>query len=186
MPFQRDLLLALGICSVSRKSCDHLLSKPNESCLIVVGGASEALLAHPSTANLIIKKRLGFVKLALRHGASLVPVFSFGENDIWDQVNNPPGSTVLRLQQWFQRNATFSPPLFFGRGIFNYSFGLLPHRRPITTVVGKPIDCPKVDEPTIELMQEYHKKYTDALVQLFEEHREKYGPKIEGGMKFVG
>ncbi|KAJ3045201.1 diacylglycerol O-acyltransferase 1 [Rhizophlyctis rosea] len=176
IPFQRDLLLSLGLCSVSRKSCDHILSSgPGQSCLIVVGGASEALLAHPYTANLIVKKRYGFVKLALRHGASLVPVFSFGENDIWDQVHNPPGSTLRTIQEWFQRNATFSPPLFFGRGIFTYNWGLLPYRRPIHTV----------DEPSRELVAEYHKKYMDALTELFDSHKEKYGPKVAGGLQFV-
>ena len=27
-----------------------------------------------------------------------------------------------------------SPALFYGRGVFNYSFGFLPHRKPINTV----------------------------------------------------
>jgi Diacylglycerol acyltransferase len=54
--------------------------------MIVVGGAAESLNAFPGTYNLVLKKRLGFIKLALRNGASLVPVLSFGENDLWDQV----------------------------------------------------------------------------------------------------
>lgn len=33
-----------------------------------------------------IKKRKGFVHLALQSGAHLVPVYSFGENDAYDQV----------------------------------------------------------------------------------------------------
>ena len=27
-------------------------------------------------------RRLGFIKVAIQHGADLVPVFSFGENDV--------------------------------------------------------------------------------------------------------
>ena len=53
------------------------------SCLtIVVGGAAESLSARPGTADLVLKRRLGFIKLAIREGADLVPVFSFGENDV--------------------------------------------------------------------------------------------------------
>ena len=75
--------MALGICSVSYKSCQHILrSGPGASLTIVVGGAAESLSAHPGTADLTLKRRLGFIKLAIREGADLVPVFSFGENDV--------------------------------------------------------------------------------------------------------
>ncbi|KAJ3285202.1 Diacylglycerol O-acyltransferase 2 [Borealophlyctis nickersoniae] len=162
-----------------------LLICPGNSCMIVVGGAAEALGAHPNTYDLVLKKRLGFVKLALQHGASLVPVFSFGENDIWDQVNNPPGSRVRHMQLLFQKYMSFSPPLFFGRGVFNYSFGLLPYRRPIVSVVGTPIDCPKTEKPSQELVLEYHKKYMDGLAAVFHEHKDKYAPKRERDLEFV-
>lgn len=72
-----------GICSVSRKSCTNILSQgPGNAITIVVGGAAEALYAHPGTNDLTLKKRFGFIKVAIREGASLVPVFSFGENDV--------------------------------------------------------------------------------------------------------
>jgi 2-acylglycerol O-acyltransferase 2 len=53
-----------------------------QAITIVIGGASESLSAHPGTADLTLKKRFGFVKIAIREGADLVPVFSFGENDV--------------------------------------------------------------------------------------------------------
>jgi 2-acylglycerol O-acyltransferase 2 len=71
------------MCSVSKPSCASILSKgAGSSITIVVGGAAESLAAHPGTADLTLKKRMGFIKMALTHGADLVPVFSFGENDV--------------------------------------------------------------------------------------------------------
>lgn len=35
---------------------------------------------------LVLKKRLGFVKLAMRHGAELVPSFVFGEKFLYKYV----------------------------------------------------------------------------------------------------
>ncbi|KAH0625265.1 hypothetical protein JD844_033667 [Phrynosoma platyrhinos] len=67
----------------------------------------------------------------------LVPVFSFGENELFDQVENPPGSWLRCTQEFLQRFMGISLPLFHARGIFQYSFGLLPYRQPIFTV-GKP------------------------------------------------
>jgi 2-acylglycerol O-acyltransferase 2 len=76
-----------GICSVSRKSCINILGQgPGSAITIVVGGAAESLYAHPGTHDLTLKKRLGFIKVAIREGAQLVPVFSFGENDVsWEE-----------------------------------------------------------------------------------------------------
>ncbi|KAI8921461.1 diacylglycerol acyltransferase [Entophlyctis helioformis] len=174
-PIWREILLSLGLVSVSRRSCDNILSKgPGNSIMIVVGGAAEALYAFPKTNDLVLNKRYGFVKVALRHGASLVPVFSFGENDIWDQVPNPKGSLLRKIQTTFQRVAKFSPPLFYGRGVFQYSVGIMPYRRPIVSVVGKPIECPQIDEPTREQIAEYHQKYMDGLQRLYDEHKDVY------------
>jgi len=34
------------------------------------------------------------VQIALREGAALVPVYSFGETQVYSQVNNPHGSRL--------------------------------------------------------------------------------------------
>lgn len=40
--------------------------------------------------------------------------------------------------------------------------------------VGKPIDVPKDPNPSRELVAEFHKKYENALVELFNEYKSKY------------
>ena len=76
-----------GVASVSKQACANILSKgPGEAITIVIGGAAESLSAHPGTADLTLKKRFGFIKMAIREGADLVPVFSFGENDVSKQT----------------------------------------------------------------------------------------------------
>jgi len=50
------------------------------------------LSAHPGTADLTLKKRIGFIKMAIKEGADLVPVFSFGENDV----------SIRRMVRWAQ------------------------------------------------------------------------------------
>ncbi|KAI9091247.1 diacylglycerol acyltransferase [Phlyctochytrium arcticum] len=186
IPIWREVLLSLGIASVSRQSCDNILSKgPGHSCMIVVGGATESLHAFPYTADLTIKKRFGFIKVALRHGASLVPVFSFGENDIWDQVPNPPGSMIRSIQILFQKYMTFAPPLFFGRGVFQYNVGMMPFRRPIVSVVGHPIDCPRVQEPSREQILEFQDKYLTELQRIYDEYKDRYAPLRKRDMRFV-
>jgi len=69
VPFYRDYIMAHGLASVSKKSCEYILrSGPGNSIAIVVGGAQESLAARPGTLDLTLKKRLGFIKLALVTG----------------------------------------------------------------------------------------------------------------------
>ena len=64
MPFYRDILLALGVCSVSKQSCSNILKGgPGSAITIVVGGAAESLSAHPGTADLTLRRRSGLGSL---------------------------------------------------------------------------------------------------------------------------
>ncbi|KAG8689680.1 diacylglycerol O-acyltransferase 1, partial [Ceratobasidium sp. 395] len=166
VPFYRDILLHLGICSVSKRSCANILGQgPGSAICIVIGGAAESLNAHPGTADLTLKRRFGFVKIAIQHGADLVPVFSFGENDIYEQLSNEKGTTVYKLQKKFQSVFGFTLPLFHGRGLLNYNFGLMPYRRPIVSVVGRPIHVQKVTNPSKAQVEETQKLYIGELMR---------------------
>lgn len=123
IPIYRDIILSLGIAAVSRRSCEHILSSgPGRSIVIVVGGAAESLSARPGINDLTLKKRLGFIRLAILHQASLVPTFSFGENDIYEQLDNDKGSTVWKVQKRMQQLLGFTLPLFHARGVFNCKY----------------------------------------------------------------
>jgi hypothetical protein len=54
--------------------------------VLVPGGALEALNSDSDKIRLVLNRRKGFIKLALRFGVDLVPTFSFGEAFIYDQV----------------------------------------------------------------------------------------------------
>ncbi|KAG8953573.1 diacylglycerol O-acyltransferase 1 [Tulasnella sp. 419] len=175
IPIYRDILLYLGICSVSKKSCSEILSQgPGSAITIVIGGAAESLSARPGTADLTLKKRLGFIKIAIQKGASLVPVFSFGENDIYDQLANDKGTTVYKLQKKFQNIFGFTLPLFHGRGLFTYNVGLLPFRHPIISVIGHPIEVKQHDNPTREYVEEIQTKYIDELMRIWDTYKDQF------------
>jgi hypothetical protein len=73
-----------------------------------------------------------------------------GENDLYNQVVTQPGSVLRTIQEKTKSYFGFVLPLFHGRGIFTYKFGLLPNRRPLKTVVGAPISVPLIEQPTKE------------------------------------
>nr|XP_008514122.1 PREDICTED: 2-acylglycerol O-acyltransferase 2 isoform X5 [Equus przewalskii] len=152
VPFFREYLMMGGLVTSDKESIAHILNRKGggNPAAIIIGGAQEALNARPGAYTLLLRKRKGFIKLALLHGAALVPMFSFGENDLFDQVENSPGSWLRWIQDKLQKTTSFSFPLFHGRGIFQYSFGFIPYRQPITTVAtahlwvlqwGSPLQC---------------------------------------------
>uniref|UniRef100_A0A8R1E5Y7 Acyltransferase n=1 Tax=Caenorhabditis japonica TaxID=281687 RepID=A0A8R1E5Y7_CAEJA len=91
MPFRREIILLFGCIDCSKESIRYTLSgehrqkKKGNAIVLVVGGAAEALDAHPGTHELTLKSRKGFVREALITGSDLVPVYSFGENDVFGQ-----------------------------------------------------------------------------------------------------
>ncbi|XP_027541948.1 2-acylglycerol O-acyltransferase 1 isoform X1 [Neopelma chrysocephalum] len=176
-PFFREYVMSAGMVSASKESVSYVLNKEGggHASVIVIGGAEESLNAHPGSLTLNILKRKGFIKMALKHGAHLVPVFSFGENELFKQVANPKGSWLRNIQEKMQKIMGFALPLFHARGIFQYSFGLIPYRQPIHTVVGSPIPVKRNLNPTTEEIDELHALYLQKLRQLFEEHKRNYG-----------
>ncbi|KAJ0055560.1 hypothetical protein NL108_005411, partial [Boleophthalmus pectinirostris] len=136
VPLFRDYIMCGGLVSSCKASLSHLLSRSGGGnvAVIAVGGAPEALDARPGALTLQVKNRKGFIKMALKHGAHLVPVFSFGENELYDQMENPSGSTLRRVQNRLQSIMGLALPLFHARGVFQYSFGLMPYRKPINTI----------------------------------------------------
>ena len=83
---------------------------------IVVGGARESLDARPFSLKLVLKRRKGFVKLAIRTGADLVPVLAFGENDIYEQLDTNEHPYVHKAQMLVKKFMGFTVPLFHARG----------------------------------------------------------------------
>ncbi|XP_015683120.1 2-acylglycerol O-acyltransferase 2-A-like [Protobothrops mucrosquamatus] len=186
-PFFRDYVMSLGLIPSDKESISYVLRKKEGGniIVIVVGGAKEALDARPGAYTLVLENRKGFVRLAIENGTPLVPVFSFGENELYDQVENPKGSWVRWTQERLQKIMGFSLPLFYARGIFQYTFGFIPYRKPIFTVVGNPIQLVKKHNPSQDEVDELHKRYQEALCKLFEEHKLKYNVPEDTHLSFV-
>lgn len=185
IPFWRHIF-TFGGCGDASAGCimKTLSAGGGESVLLVVGGAEESLLSKPGTNDLTLGKRKGFVKLALRAGAPLVPIYGFGENNVY--CNLAEGKPkVQRVLKWLQKKIGFAPVLIHGRGWFNYNFGILPHRRPIVVVVGEPIEVPRIDQPTQEEVDKWHAVYVEALKKLYQENNNVYDLK-GSGLRIVG
>lgn len=130
IPFYRELVMSYSVIPASKKSLSYLLGYPDGGNIVglAVGGAEEMLYCKPENYTIILKKRKGFIKLALENGSPLVPVLAFGETDLYEQVQHP---ILYKFQTWMVD--TFTVSIIFPLGVF---YSIIPRRKPLT-VIGK-------------------------------------------------
>lgn len=152
---------------------------------IVIGGARESLDSQPYSLRLVLKRRKGFVKMAIRTGADLVPVLAFGENDLYDQVQLDEHPSIHKFQLLVKKFLGFTVPLFHARGIFNYDVGLMPYRRPLNIVVGRPIKVRQSSKPEQEEVDRVHEEYMQELERLWDTWKDDFAPQRKEDLQFV-
>ncbi|KAG0679207.1 diacylglycerol O-acyltransferase 1 [Pichia californica] len=223
VPFYRDYLMALGVTTVVKKNLKLLLNKGG-SVVIVIGGARESLLAKPGLNSIVLNKRKGFVKLALesldKNGLCLVPVYGFGENDVYNvfytddfsMVNNDVEEKefdmenldiqfkektknikqyILKFQLYLKNNFGWTLPIVISRGLFNYDFGIIPYRKPINVVFGKPISISRLngltfsDPVTQEEIDYWHAKYVTGLLEVWKWGKPRFANSYDEELKIV-
>jgi 2-acylglycerol O-acyltransferase 2 len=153
------------------------LTKRGISPVIVPGGSEETLFAYPGSGDLVINKRLGFVREALVNNAWLIPVYCFGDNEAVPVIRS---ERVLRIQRWIQKTLTFATPIII----------VLFNRNPLHMVVGEPLQPPPrlPDESAEDHTVRYHDMYKKALQELHAKFLHKYGSSAEKfgkGLRFV-
>ncbi|KAM7538657.1 hypothetical protein Aperf_G00000055959 [Anoplocephala perfoliata] len=177
-PFFREYVMHSGCVSANRESLFYLqdkniTGKSGNLVVIAPGGTREMIEAKPGQYILMLSRRPGFFRTALQTGSYLVP--SIGETNIFDQVPNPEGSTLRKLQNWLMPILPFVIP---------YSPYYIPYRRPITVVIGRPIMCKQTPNPSDQQVNELREEYKKELIQMFKKYRTLYDPTAEN-IRFI-
>jgi 2-acylglycerol O-acyltransferase 2 len=164
-PIFREWILALGFISANKETLKQTLAS-RKSIVLVAGGAAESLHCQRDTLKLYLKKRQGFVRLAMETGKPLVPCLGFGENEIFDTLVTSKGDVGIKgmlylFQQAFMKLTTVGPPI-----ITNPT----PRSVQLSVVVGAPVDMDM--RKTVE---ENHVRYMQAISKLFEKHASQLG-----------
>ena len=73
MPILKDVVGVFGCIDASGSYLKSRLQRRKGSVVLYVGGMVELFYASPKKETVFLKQRKGFVKLALRTGADLVP-----------------------------------------------------------------------------------------------------------------
>lgn len=128
------------------------------------GGFEEATLTHNEKERIYIKDRKGFIKYSLQYGYTIYPCYTFNENKIYWTIN------------WFENFRLLLNKFKCPGTIFYGKFGFLPRNDiEIVTVIGKGIEFPIIEKPTVEDVDKFHKLYVDTLKSLFDKYKNRFG-----------
>jgi len=104
VPIWGAMLRRFGVVDGTRENCARLM-KAGESILVFPGGAREVAKRRGEKYQLFWKERTGFARMALAHGATIVPFAAVGAEDALDIVADaddlmasPLGRLVKRLR----------------------------------------------------------------------------------------
>ncbi|KAL4915694.1 hypothetical protein BDW62DRAFT_203451 [Aspergillus aurantiobrunneus] len=81
-----------------------------------------------------------------------------------------------RVQLFFKKLFGFTVPFFPSKGPYKFDFGVMPHRKPVNIVVGRPIPTRKLQDPVDErYLDEVHGKYIAELDRIWGEWKDVFG-----------
>eukprot|EP00547_Thalassionema_nitzschioides_P003352 CAMPEP_0194221258 /NCGR_PEP_ID=MMETSP0156-20130528/30270_1 /TAXON_ID=33649 /ORGANISM="Thalassionema nitzschioides, Strain L26-B" /LENGTH=373 /DNA_ID=CAMNT_0038951611 /DNA_START=33 /DNA_END=1150 /DNA_ORIENTATION=- len=166
LPIISYFLKEVGYIPAKSKHILNTLTKKGDNVGLVLDGIA-GMFHHGKDEVATLKARKGIVKIALRAGAPLIPVYGFGHTAMYTVVVDPFG-----ILEWLSLTLQASLTPFFGR----WGWFLGPPRRvPVTVCLGQPIKCPQIDEPTKEQVDEYHQQLLNSYQELFETHKHACG-----------
>ena len=171
-PFIRTFLGWLGAVDASRSEVDRALSEGARIGL-APGGIAEMFegfpkpMTNPNDEYAILENRKGFIRMAIKHGVPLVPVYSFGANKMLNRLQLP--AVVEKISNLLR----ISLCVFFGR------FGLpIPFRTKLLYVVGRTLYPPVASADRDEFRNQVdtlHASFCQELRRIFERHKGSYG-----------
>lgn len=172
-PIVADYLCLVNSKPATEKNMDGLLAQ-GHTVAMYAGGVHEQIRTDENKETLYFAGKLSFVRLAIKRGVDLVPLYTFGENQLWPtsepftsfntQVYNKTGVGNILLH---------SPILKLPTSILLPSPMLLPRfKQPIHGRLGDQVRVgPPDDNPSMEKVMEVFGRYVDVLMRLFNEHK---------------
>jgi Diacylglycerol acyltransferase len=170
LPIIREIWLGSGCVDASRPVAERILESGTTddggplSLALFPGGEAEQLETERDRYRIFVRRRQGFVRLAIKFGAPLVPVFTFGETSLYSTSR-----AFYSVRRFIMQRFRICITLFWGQ------FFLMPHRVPVNMVVGRPIEVEQCGEPTREHIGRVHQQYIDAVQDIFDRNKAKYG-----------
>ena len=169
VPIWRRIMTWWGCTRVSAEAMKKTLQIPfPHNVLLLSPDGIAGMFYGIEHEQCVLHRRRGFCRIALQTGASLVPCYILGANELYFRKFGPAS-----LAAKISHNLHFSMVYWTGR--FGVPFGFLPRPQKLVVALGSPIDVVKTEQPTKEEIDALHEKFTVAVKMLFDKHKHRMG-----------
>jgi 2-acylglycerol O-acyltransferase 2 len=166
VPVIRELGLYTSSIDASRKVAEKALDK-GRSILVRPGGEAEQLRTERGREIVYLKKRKGFIRLAMRKNVPVVPCYVFGASDYHFTWNG-----FFKPREWLQKKSGICIPLAIG-----YWCSPCPLPVKTTVVFGEPLsfEIEELGNPSPVEVDKAHSQFCEALRDIFENYKKDIG-----------
>jgi hypothetical protein len=163
VPFGQEILDGLGGVPNKYVAMKEVL-EGNQSLYVIPGGIREMYDTKPGEMRVKILQRKGVFRLALETGTPLIPVLTYGENELYTLLKNPHFNRLQNfLKQW---DLILPIPSWSSvKRWLGLCVGEVKHV--LQTVIGEPVEVSKMSVVTDEAINTLQLQYIQALKQLY-------------------
>jgi 2-acylglycerol O-acyltransferase 2 len=163
IPIVKDLIRYLNAIESDYTTIKQTLQK--ESVSVALGGAKEMKRVRNKVLDAVIKPRSGLFKIALETGTPIVPILTYGENEIFPQMQSSFLEYINdRIYSVFKIYLPF-PSL---KSLDNWRKISQHPLEQIHTYTGEPIYTKKIENPSKKQIEKLKSIYIARLQELFE------------------
>jgi 1-acyl-sn-glycerol-3-phosphate acyltransferase len=154
VPGLRRVAAGVGVVDGRPQNAERLLAD-DQIVFVLPGGLREAVKPHELRYRLLWGRRYGFVRVAARTAAPILPLACLGADEWFDFV----GDAYARGRRWHLRIPIPRPSHLLA----------IPHQAPLHYVIGEPIDTVGVDPEDPRAVRRIRREVEGALHEIIEE-----------------
>jgi hypothetical protein len=163
------------------------------SIVLYIGGIAELFVSSEKEETLYLKKRKGFIKLALQCGVDVVPIYLFGNTTCLSVFKTEMLAALSRKTQvsityfWGRYMLPIPRPVKVNFELQRQSLMMLKSRVTSSNssfvtslcklkflyVSGQPLGMPKIENPTQEDIDLWHSRYCGEVTRIFDTYKER-------------
>lgn len=163
LPIIKDFMRYFNVIPAEYNTIKETLK--TDSVSIMLGGVREMMNTDAKTIQLIIKNRTGIFRAALESGSSLVPVITYGENELFPPIQS---ESIQSINSFLYSVFGIAIPIPTWTSMKNWVTLYSSPLKKITTHVGDTISVSQKEYPSSEDILDLKTRYIKAVESLFE------------------